>query len=165
MGKYAITTGDGKGHYLPNDSITREQMALFIWKLAGQPAQTKPNVHLLDIGGLGKVSQQAINWLASTSITTGDGNGHYMPHDNVTREQMALFMWKLSGTDAKSGGNHMNFNDIGSLGKVSQQAINWVASYSITVGNGKGGYLPKDMLTRGQMALFMSKLGSTLKNY
>jgi hypothetical protein len=59
----------------------------------------------------------------------------------------------------------MKFNDISSLGKVSQQAINWVASYSITVGNGKGGYLPKDNVTRGQMALFMSKLGNTLKNY
>jgi hypothetical protein len=140
-------------------------MALFIWKLAGQPPQTRPDVPLSDIGSLGAVSQTAIKWLASTGITTGDGKGHYMPKDNVTREQMALFMWKLAGKDPKSGGNHMNFNDISSLGKVSQQAINWVASYSITVGNGKGGYLPKDNVTRGQMALFMSKLGGTLKNY
>jgi hypothetical protein len=88
-----------------------------------------------------------------------------MPKDNVTREQMAVFMWKLARQDAKAGGKSMKFNDIGKLGKVSQQAINWVASYSITVGNGKGGYLPKDNVTRGQMALFMSKLGSTLKNY
>jgi hypothetical protein len=165
MSKYKITTGDGKGHYLPNDSITREQMAIFLYKLAGQPTQTKPNVKLLDIGTLGKVSQQAINWLASTGITVGDGKGHYKPADFVTREQMALFMWKLAGEDAKVGGKSLKFNDIGSLGKVSQQAINWVASYSITVGNGHGGYLPADNVTRGQMALFMSKLGSTLKNY
>jgi hypothetical protein len=165
MGKYAITTGDGKGHYQPNDSITREQMAIFLWKLAGQPPQTKADVTLYDIGNLGAVSQKAIKWLASTGITTGDGKGHYKPADNVTREQMALFMWKLSGQDAKVGSNSMKFSDISSLGKVSQQAINWVASYNITVGNGKGGYLPKDNVTRGQMALFMSKLGSTLKNY
>jgi hypothetical protein len=77
---------------------------------------------------------------------------------------MALFMWKLAGQDPKSGGNYIQFNDISNLGEVSQRAINWVASYSITVGNGKGGYLPKDNVTRGQMALFMSKLGNTLKN-
>jgi hypothetical protein len=140
-------------------------MAIFLWKLAGQPPQTRPDVPLYDIGNLGAVSQQAIRWLASTSITTGAGKGNYLPKYSVTREQMACFMWKLAGTDAKSGGNYLNFNDISSLGKVSQQAINWVASYSITVGNGKGGYLPKDNVTRGQMALFMSKLGSTLRNY
>jgi hypothetical protein len=165
MGKYAITVGDGKGNYMPADSITREQMAVFLWKLASKPAQTMPDVPLSDISSLGAVSQTAINWLASTGITVGDGNGHYMPKDNVTREQMAVFMWKLAGENAKVGKNKMKFNDIGELGKVSQQAINWIASYSITVGNGKGDYLPKDMVTRGQMALFMSKLGSTLRNY
>jgi hypothetical protein len=166
MGKYAITTGDGKGNYLPNDSITREQMAIFLWKLAGQPPQTRPDVPLSDISSLGAVSQTAIRWLASTRITTGDGKGHYMPKDNVTREQMALFMWKLAGTNPKAGGNSMNFNDIWELGKVSQQAINWIASYSITVGDGdEGDYLPKDNVTRGQMALFMSKLGNTIRNY
>ncbi|MFT5202221.1 MAG: hypothetical protein ACI9C1_001607 [Candidatus Aldehydirespiratoraceae bacterium] len=32
-----ITTGTGPGRYSPNDSVTRAQMATFLWRLAGQP--------------------------------------------------------------------------------------------------------------------------------
>jgi hypothetical protein len=78
---------------------------------------------------------------------------------------MAIFLWKLAGQDAKVGCNSLKFNDVGSLGEVSQQAVEWIASYGITVGNGHGEFLPADDVTRGQMALFMSKLGSTLRNY
>jgi hypothetical protein len=98
MSKYQITTGDGKGHYMPNDSITREQMAVFLWKLAGKPAITKTVPSLTDIGSLKGDMKTAVRWLASTGITVGDGNGHYMPADNVTRGQMALFMSKLGNT-------------------------------------------------------------------
>jgi hypothetical protein len=165
INKYKITVGYGNGNYGSYDAITREQMAIFLYKLAGQPAQVKGDVPLSDISSLGAVSQKAIKWLASTGITVGDGKGNYKPKDLVTREQMAIFMWKLSGQDAKVGGNSTKFNDIGSLGEVSQQAIEWIASYGITVGNGHGEFLPKDNVTRGQMALFMSKLGNTLRNY
>jgi hypothetical protein len=96
MALYKITTGDGKGHYMPNDSITREQMAVFLWKLAGKPSVTKSVPDLSDIGSLKGDMKKAVEWLASTGITVGDGKGHYMPKDFVTRAQMAVFMNKLA---------------------------------------------------------------------
>jgi hypothetical protein len=32
-----ITTGTTAGRYSPDDSVTRAQMATFLWRLAGQP--------------------------------------------------------------------------------------------------------------------------------
>ena len=40
-----------------------------------------------------------IDWLADAGVTKGCGGSSYCPKDNVTREQMAAFMRRLSGND------------------------------------------------------------------
>jgi hypothetical protein len=175
MAKYGVTQGDGKGHYQPANNVTREQMALFLYRLAGLPETVGTIPVFTDIKKLSASSQTAINWLGSTGITVGDGKGHYQPAENVTREQMALFMFRFGLSPAKNGSDTIpNFTDLYTIDKngnkvplsvASKQAIKWLASYSITLGDGKGHYQPANKVTREQMALFMYRLAGKLKSY
>jgi hypothetical protein len=148
-------------------------MALFLYRLAGTPATVKTVPTLKDISKLSTASQTAIKWLASTGITIGTKSAKeagktvywYSPSAKVTREQMALFMQRFAGLDAKAGTTKIpNFTDM-PASVASKTAIKWLASWGITLGDGAGHYFPGRNITREQMALFMNRLATTVKNY
>ncbi|MDR0950618.1 MAG: InlB B-repeat-containing protein, partial [Candidatus Ancillula sp.] len=49
MFDYGVTTGDGKGHYLPNNLVRRDQMAMFIYRLMGSPDYTNKVKNFSDV--------------------------------------------------------------------------------------------------------------------
>ncbi|MYK99315.1 MAG: S-layer homology domain-containing protein [Gemmatimonadetes bacterium] len=98
---YGVTMGTGDGStYSPSMSVTREQMALFLTRLADvvgiEMASNPDDAGFVDIGELSAESQTAINQLADLGITVGTGDGStYSPAGSVTRGQMALFIARL----------------------------------------------------------------------
>ncbi len=42
---------------------------------------------------------KGIEWMKTVGVTLGCGNNNYCPNNNVTRAQMASFMYRLSGND------------------------------------------------------------------
>jgi hypothetical protein len=171
MSQYGVTQGKPGGKYDPSGNVTRNEMALFLYRLAGKPIITKTIPMFEDVDVLSADSQNAIKWLASTGITIGTKsrivNGvtyyWYSPKDNVTRGQMALFMHRLAGVDADTGTTKVKLSDVPKEGEM-KVAIEWLASWAITVG-AKGKYDIPASVTREHMALFMQRLASTLKSY
>lgn len=53
-----------------------------------------------------------IDWLADAGVTKGCGGSNYCPKENVTREQMAAFMRRLSGNDPNVAPS-VNANQLG----------------------------------------------------
>ena len=99
---YGITKGTGDGTtYSPSMSVTREQMALFLTRLADvvgiEGASDPSDAGFTDIGDLSADSQTRINRLADLGITVGNNPSGttYGPADAVTRGQMALFIYRL----------------------------------------------------------------------
>jgi hypothetical protein len=90
-----ITTGCGGGNYCPNQSVSRDQMALFILRGMYGAAYQPPGVG----SGTGFYDVPTWHWaapwikqLAAEGITTGCGGGNYCPSNPVTRAQMAVFL-------------------------------------------------------------------------
>ena len=96
---YGITKGTSATTYSPRMSVTREQMALFLTRLAGlvgiEMASDPDDAGFADVGDLSAESQTAINQLADLDITKGTSTTTYSPADSVTRGQMALFISRL----------------------------------------------------------------------
>ena len=91
-----ITDGYGNtGHYKPHETVTRAQMAAFLWRAAGEPTGY-PHHGFPDVSS-GSYYNHAVRWLKAEGITDGYGNtGHYKPHETVTRAQMAAFLHRLA---------------------------------------------------------------------
>ena len=96
---YTITKGTTATTYSPLMSVTREQMALFLTRLAGkvgiEMAMDSMDTGFTDIGDLSEESQTAIGQLKDLGITKGTSDTTYSPADPVTRGQMALFIARL----------------------------------------------------------------------
>jgi surface protein len=84
-----ITTNDP---YRPNDRVSRAEMAAFLWRAAGSPAAS--NHVFRDEAAIPAYARPASDWLKAQGITVNDP---YTPRSNVTRAQMAAFLWRAEG--------------------------------------------------------------------
>jgi hypothetical protein len=151
-----ITTGTAPGEFSPDDNVTRGQMATFLWRYRGEPAGA-PSAGFSDVPA-GRYYTAAVDWLYQQKITTGVGGNRYAPDDNVTRGQMATFLWRLEGSP--SGSPAAGFNDV-PAGQYYSPAVDWLLAQGITTGVGGNRYAPDDNVTRGQMATFLWRLAGT----
>lgn len=106
----------------------------------------------------GSVHYADIVYIADLGITKGcnpPANSLYCPDDEVTRGQMAAFLVRALGLTDDGGVNWFTDDD----GSVFEADINKLAAAEITFGCNAGGttFCPKDSVTRGEMAAFLTR--------
>ncbi len=93
---YGITTGTTATTYSPTESVTRWQMALYLTRAAGPAGVTlgagTDDGTFTDISGKSDEIKTAIMQIKDLGITIGTTATTYSPDDNVSREEMALFI-------------------------------------------------------------------------
>ena len=103
-------------------------------------------------------------WGARNGIVLGFGNGRFGTNDNVTREQLATFLYRMA---VKSGLTHetsstdisvlRRFGDSGKVSDYAKQSMCWAVSVGILVGDNWGNLNPKSPATRAEMATMFSR--------
>lgn len=85
-----ITGGCADRRYCPSSLVTRQQMASFLTRAFSLPSS---NTNYFGDDGT-SIHENDINALAASGITGGCASGRYCPRSNVTREQMAAFLFR-----------------------------------------------------------------------
>ncbi|MEM8705527.1 MAG: S-layer homology domain-containing protein [Actinomycetota bacterium] len=91
--QFGITNGTSDVTFSPYAAVTRAQMAVFLWRLAGEPEETTPH-GFVDVDP-DTYYEDAVRWLRQSAITTGTSPDEYSPDGAVTRGQMAAFLERL----------------------------------------------------------------------
>ncbi|RPJ61789.1 MAG: hypothetical protein EHM23_05675 [Acidobacteria bacterium] len=153
-----ITAGCGPGTYCVDAPVTRAQMAVFLLKGKHGSSYVPPaQTGLFGDVPLGHWAGAWIERFAAEGITAGCGPSTYCPDGPVTRAQMAIFLLK-----AKYGSSYVPpeptgvFQDV-PVGHWAGRWIERLAAEGITAGCGATTYCPDAPVTRGQMAVFLSK--------
>ena len=154
MAEQDITTGRDDGTYGPGDSVRRGHMAAFLHRYAGEPDPAPGAPSFPDVP-TGFVFETAISWLAAQGITTGMDDGTFDPGGEITRGQMAAFLYRFAGEPPLPPGAP-SFPDVPE-GNVFEDAISWMAVTEITTGRDDGTFNPAGTLNRGQMSAFLSR--------
>jgi len=175
---FGITKGVTATTYEPSASIPRWQMALYLTRtasIAGHTLGSGADQGFTDISGYSAEIQTAINQLKQLTVTTGTTATTYSPDDNVTREQMAMFVNRLLAlTAAGPGGNSdstatvnivgnagdvYNYTDIDGGSVTFEGHTAAVALYNLGVpGHDKTvtTFGPATNITRGEMATWLN---------
>ncbi|MFY9552034.1 MAG: DUF1800 family protein [Thermoanaerobaculia bacterium] len=156
-----ITAGCGAGNYCPSSSITRAQMAVFLLRAEHGSFYLPPPATGTIFADV-PVASFAADWieqLYAEGVTGGCATGppRYCPSNPVTRGQMAVFLLKVYHGNAYAPPPAQGvFSDV----PVSLPVAPWIEELSrlaITIGCGGTSYCPYNAVTRGQMAIFMTK--------
>ena len=141
--------GYGDGRFGPNDTLSRAQLAQILFNKEGRPGVN----YLLtfsDVAGEAWYTE-AIRWATSQGIVGGYGNGMFGPNDPITREQLAVMLWRYSGNPAATD-KELHFNDADEISGFALEAMRWAVENGILNGYGDGRLGPKGQATRAQVA-------------
>lgn len=121
---------------------------------------TIPSSGFTDIGGFDATTQLAINCLVHYGITQGTSATTFTPNGSVSRWQMALFLTRQAVDHGLTlgDGSSQGFTDIGGFDAATQTAINQLAQLDITQGTSATTFEPNLVVSRWQMALFLTRL-------
>ena len=153
-----ITAGCATG-YCPNNATTREQMAAFLLA-AKEGAGYTPRACVLpsmfaDVPPSSPFCN-VIEELARRGVTAGCGGGNYCPGAGVPREQMAVFLLRtLDPALNPPACGTPRFADV----PASSSYCRWIeelARRGVTAGCGNGNYCPSAVVTRQEMATFLT---------
>ena len=89
-----IVGGYGNGKFGPDDNITREQLAVMLWRYAGSPAATDKELHFTDSDQAGKWALEALRWAVEQGMINGKGNGVLDPAGKATRAEIAAMLMR-----------------------------------------------------------------------
>ena len=91
-----ITTGTSPTEFSPDGVVTRGQLATFLWRLSGE-TDAPPSDQFDDVDA-GRFYTDAVSWMVFFGVTTGTSPTTFEPDAELTRGQMATFLWRLAGT-------------------------------------------------------------------
>lgn len=87
-----IVTGYGDGTFGPDAPITREQLAVMLWRYAGCPKAAADLTVFPDSGSVSAWAKEALAWAWEEQIIMGSANGLLEPGGLATRAQVAAML-------------------------------------------------------------------------
>lgn len=151
-------TGLNETTFGPVELLSRAQFATILYRVAGTPAVSYTPA-------FGDVEDDqfytsAVIWGSANGIITGYSNGLFGPGDNVTREQIALMMYryaKYCGYDTEIMLNDLlSFPDKGAVSGFAHIAMQWAVGSSLVTGT-DGNLNPLGTANRAECATIITR--------
>ncbi len=146
---------DGNIIFDPNTDISRAEFATVLYNYAGKP-QVDYQAIFSDVPA-GEYYSEAVTWACQQGIAEGYGNGKYGSGDAITREQMAVMLYKyarLRGFDVTATADLSGFADSAQVDDWALVQIQWANANGIINGDGTKLY-PLGNTSRAQCATMM----------
>jgi peptidoglycan/xylan/chitin deacetylase (PgdA/CDA1 family) len=165
------TEPNGSVTFRPAEQINRDQMAAFLYRMSGttDAQYTPPAASPFADVPTNHTFYRQISWLAAKGISEGwtepNGTKTFRPADQINRDQMAAFLYRMSGTtDAQYTPPAASpFADVPTNHTFYRQ-ISWLAAKGISQGwtepNGTKTFRPADQINRDQMAAFLYRMSN-----
>lgn len=150
----SLMNGISNNLFAPNENLSRAQLAQILYNKEGKPI-VRVGSTFTDVVADAWYSD-AVTWVAANNIVNGYGNGLFGPDDNITREQLAVMLWRYAGEP--TGNIELSFIDADQIGDFAQVAICWAVENGILNGKGNNILDPKGFATRAEVA-------QMIKNY
>ena len=160
-----IMGGKSETIFAPEANLTRAEFATVLYSQSGKPSVTyRPVFKDVEEGAW---YSNPVLWAYDNGIVSGYANGNFGTSDNITREQLALMMYKYAKTKGydttAESGMLQKFSDEAQISTWAREAIQWAASHGIMSGKGNGAdgkplLDPQGNATRAECAAMMKKM-------
>ena len=152
MAKQGYVTGTGSKTFSPNTNMSRGMLVTVLYRMAGEPSVSGIANPFKDVVK-GAYYYNAVLWAYNKGIVTGKGAGKFAPNDNVSRQEIAAFIYRYAGKPTATG-SLLGFNDYKSVSAYATDAMKWATRNEVITGIG-GKLVPNAAATRAQVATML----------
>ncbi len=155
-----IMTGLNQTKFAPGQSVARAQFAVILYRMNGEP-DVEYTKKFPDVAK-GIWYADAVLWASDMGIVTGYSNtGKFGPADSITREQMAVMMYRYAirrGYDVSKKADFGKFSDSSRVSKFAEDAMQWAVGMGIIAGKDNGTKLdPQGNASRAECATIIMR--------
>ena len=160
---YVIEQGLMKGTssttFSPNEPLTRAMLVTILYRLEDMPSVTAGD-RFSDVADATWYTD-AVRWAADIGIVEGYGNGRFGPANPITRQELAVILWRYArykGYDVGAAGAVLpDFADRGEIASWAGEAISWAYSRGIIIGKLDNVLDPRGGTTRIEAATMVTR--------
>ncbi len=152
-----LMNGTSASAFTPNASTTRGQIVAILYRLEGSPAMGENRFSDVRPGAY---YASAVSWASANGIVNGYLDGTFRPDNQITREQMAAFLYRYAsykGRDVSGRAELGVFADAGQTASYAVEPLRWAVSAGLVNGVSAGTLAPGGTATRAQVAVILSR--------
>ena len=168
--KYAyengLLNGVSETEFGPQIEMTRAMLVTVLHRAEGEPAVDK-SITFADVDENAYYAN-AVAWAQSNGIVNGITDSEFAPDTNITREQIAVIMFryaKYKGYDVSVGENTniLSYDDAESISGYAVEAVQYASGSGLMKGKTETTINPKDNATRAEIAAILQRFIETNK--
>ena len=152
--KAGLFTGYADGSFGVHDSITRGQMALVLYRLAGQPETTNTSAFSDEADWCAT----ALTWAAESGVALGYGDGSFGVGQLLKREQLVTFLYRYAlqaKLDTSASADLSAYTDRGEV--LDADAMAWAVGAGLMKGRTETTLAPDAAITRAEAAVIFQR--------
>lgn len=134
------------------EALSRSDLAVLLHTAQGSPVVN----YAMDFEDVAQDAPyaEAVRWAASEGLMSGYGDGTFGPEDPVTREQLAVILWRQAGSPMLMDYPGLaKYDDVGDISRFAQPALVWAHQKGLVPAEGRLG--PKDAVTQAEAEQMM----------
>jgi len=155
---HGLMNGVSDTLFAPQSSATRGMIVTILYRLEGEPEMGE-NV-FTDVAD-GAWYADAIAWANANGIVLGYGDDTFRPNQAITREEMALIMYRYAafkGCDTHQGADLSGYSDAQTVSPWAKDAMAWANAAGLIQGRTETTLAPKGTATRVELATILMRL-------
>ncbi len=153
-----IMTGTTETEFSPGGILSRAQFATIIYRMEGEPEAEYDGTAFPDVADGAFYTSPAM-WAKRSGVIGGYQDVRFGPADDITREQMAVMMYRYAemlGLDTSARGNMGEFPDAGQVSPFAAEAMKWAVGTGLIRGD-QGMIHPQGGAQRDQCATIVMR--------
>ena len=158
-----LMRGVSETEFKPEMNTTRGMIVTILYRMESEP-EVEPT-KFLDVSHNAWYGPAAA-WGEKTGIAKGMSDGNFYAMNDVTREQLAAFLFRFAehrGYDVTARGDLTAFADGGSVSSWAEDAMSWAVATGLIKGKGAAGLDPTSTATRGEVATILMRFCQTVE--
>ena len=155
-----LMNGTGATAFSPNLTLTRAQIVTVLAKMSAEDTSEYANRSTFIDVKESSYYHASLEWAHEKGMASGVGNGKFNPNGAITRQDLALMLYKYAKYVSSDGiysdrANLTEYTDYGSISDYATEALVWAVSNGLISGTGKNIISPKATATRAQLSLIV----------
>jgi len=153
-----IMNGTSDTEFKPNENLTRAMLITMLYRYEGEPA-VDGSADFTDVAS-GQWYSDAIAWATAKGIVTGYGDGIFGTSDNITREQLAVTLYRyaqLKKHDVSKTADLEAFSDSTEISSWAINAMKWANGEDLINGRTTTTLVPVGTATRAEAAALLMR--------
>lgn len=144
--------GTGQKTFAPKENLSRGMLATVLYRYAGEPDAGQMSFDDLEDG---LYYSDAVRWAAEQKVVTGVGGGRFDPERSITREELAVMLYRFAGSPETEANDLSGFGDGAAVSSWAEKAVRWAVEQGILRGTTGGKLMPGATANRAEAAAML----------